>query len=378
MAALSAFTSFISLRHFLIALGLGIFLSIAVAAGAFFLSSSQTESSGSSKTALVQIIAASDSSREMPQQQQKQKQEQQKEEPLPDEKVEQEEIQDPAPSQQTETEQSAAEAFEERKRDNIGLLEDTPFGLLPRIHPRTREKPFDAYKKATALDVTGQPKIALAIAGIGLSKTQSENTINGISNEISLVFSPYGRNLDALSAMAVQKNFEYWLSLPMETRAFPANDPGSKALLLNASLEQNRERFFKALGSLKGYAGLVSPENHVFQNAEIETIPVFSEIHRRGLGFLNANTLSSRNFMEMYALRNAAPYLQNDLWIDGSSTEMQIRNQLLQLEKAALSRGQSVGIITIPTPLALSVLQEWIQSLEERDIQLVPLSILAQ
>ena len=87
----------------------------------------------------------------------------------------------------------------ERTRPDGALLEDGPFGPLPRIAPDGR-RPFLAYALPFNLE-DSRPKVAVLLLGIGAQRELLDAALTSPA-PIGLQFSPYAPNLPALVARA--------------------------------------------------------------------------------------------------------------------------------------------------------------------------------
>ena len=119
------------------------------------------------------------------------------------------------------------------------MIEDGPFGPLPRIAPDGR-RPLLAYARPFDLD-DQRPRIALLVVGLGLQADLTDAAI-ALPGEISLHFSAYAPDLPVWFGRARRAGHEVLLDLPMEPLDYPASDPGPRTLLAGASSEDNLQR----------------------------------------------------------------------------------------------------------------------------------------
>jgi hypothetical protein len=135
----------------------------------------------------------------------------------------------------------------------LEALPDDPLTVLPRIAPDGMS-PMRAY--AAAFDPHDRrPRIALLLAGIGLSTADSEDAASQLPAAVSFAVSPYAAHPEAVLAAARAHGHEYLLSIPMEPQGFPLDEEGPQALLTGAPAEQNARRLDWALSRFAGYAG---------------------------------------------------------------------------------------------------------------------------
>ena len=114
------------------------------------------------------------------------------------------------------------------QRPDLALIEDGPFGPLPRIAPDGR-RPFLAYARPFNLE-DSRPKVAVLILGLGLERELFDAAL-ALPGPIGLQLSPYAPDLPALVERARGAGHEVLLELSMESADYPASDPGPHTLL---------------------------------------------------------------------------------------------------------------------------------------------------
>jgi polysaccharide deacetylase 2 family uncharacterized protein YibQ len=99
---------------------------------------------------------------------------------------------------------------------------------------------------------------------------------------------------------------------------------------------------------------------------------VFSELKRRGLFFLDSRTTPQTIGLQV-ARSVGLKATERSIFIDHSSTEEDIKQQLEQLIQLSLSKGKAIGI-GHPHPSTLKLLKEMVPKMKEKGIEIVPLS----
>src|SRR4030043_224118 len=99
---------------------------------------------------------------------------------------------------------------------------------------------------------------------------------------------------------------------------------------------------------------------------------VFSELKRRGLFFLDSRTTPQTVGLKVAQLVGLKA-MERSLFIDHSSDEEEIKQKLDRLIQFSLSTGKAVGI-GHPHPSTLKSLKEMIPKMNEKGIEIVPLS----
>jgi polysaccharide deacetylase 2 family uncharacterized protein YibQ len=103
---------------------------------------------------------------------------------------------------------------------------------------------------------------------------------------------------------------------------------------------------------------------------------VFSELKRRGLFFLDSRTTPQTVGLHV-AQSVGLKAVERNIFIDNSSTEEDIKQQLEQLIQLSLSKGKAIGI-GHPHPSTLKSIKGMIPKLKEKGIEVVPLSTLVE
>jgi polysaccharide deacetylase 2 family uncharacterized protein YibQ len=99
---------------------------------------------------------------------------------------------------------------------------------------------------------------------------------------------------------------------------------------------------------------------------------IFSELKRRGLFFLDSRTTPQTIGLQI-AQSVGLKAMERSIFIDNSSTEEVIKQQLEQLIRLSLSKGKAIGI-GHPHPSTLKAIKEMVPKMKEKGIDIVPLS----
>lgn len=252
-----------------------------------------------------------------------------------------------------------------------GLYESVAAGILPLPRAEDRLTAFDAYKRPFRKDVN-KPTLSIIIGNVGMLEKSTKAIIKDFPAEVSLAFSPYANGLKAQTDEARKKGHEVWLVLPMETKNYPLDDPGPSTLLINTSVEQNKNRLTSLLASTHGYVGFISQKNHAFTSGGAEMSPSIQEIFARGLAILESNTFSA-SFMRSFAQKNDYPHGKNDFWLDDDLSPIALQAEMERM----IEYGEAKGHVTMmlrPYPASLKLLKKYLDSGALSNFQLAPAS----
>jgi polysaccharide deacetylase 2 family uncharacterized protein YibQ len=242
---------------------------------------------------------------------------------------------------------------------------------LPRIGPGGRTS-IRAY--ARAFDrAESRPRVAVVLAGIGLSTIQTEEALRRLPGAIALALNPYADRLDQIAERARERGMETLIALPMEPTRYPLDDPGPQALLTGLPLVENLDRLDWALARSAGYVGVLGGLGGGMRG---ERFAQMAEL----LGTVQ-NVLYTRGLLYIDP-RPGAPAPARawgrsvDLVLDEPATRGEIERRLAELERLARERGSALGLAGDPAPVVIDRLAAWAAGLEARGLVLAPVTAL--
>lgn len=256
-----------------------------------------------------------------------------------------------------------------------GLVEDTPFGPVPRISA-TGETPFAAYSRASVTATTAgtRPLIAIIVTGLGLNPAGSLEAVEILPEAVTLAFAPYGKNLERSVGAARVDGHEIFLEVPLEPFDYPDNDPGPETLLTGQAPRDNLEKLYKVMSTFGGYAGIVNNMGARFTASGADFGPMMEELGTRGLAFLDDGS-SNRSLAPQLAQANRVPFARADMMLDANPARAPILESLARLEAKARVQGYAIGVATA-LPVSVQTIAEWARGLEDKGLLLVPASAL--
>ena len=239
-----------------------------------------------------------------------------------------------------------------------------PGGLLPIIAPDGSAS-WKAYARPFTDD--GRPKIALVIGGLGLNPDSTRQAIDSLPPEVTLSFSPYTENLQALVDRARTAGHEVMVEIPMEPLDYPDNDPGPYTLVSSAPPEDTQHKLDWLMSRATGYFAVTNAFGSKFLSQERAMAPFVQVLRQRGVAFIDDGQAPGRGG----GLHRASlgPRIDGDL--DGDA----IDSQLLSLEAMALQSGAAMGTGS-GYPLTVAQVQKWAVAVRDRGYALAPASAL--
>ncbi|WP_421981230.1 divergent polysaccharide deacetylase family protein [Roseibium sp.] len=251
------------------------------------------------------------------------------------------------------------------------VSERSDYGFLPKVSD-AGVRPLDAYSRPIVREFTSIPKVAVILNGMGLSETGTQNAIDRLPADVTLALAPYGDDLDLWMQQARTKGHELLLQLPLEPFDFPDNDPGPHTLLVSLQPAEMLDRLAYLLTRATNYVGTIPDMGARFTSTKPSIQYLLEKLKSRGLMFVDNGT-SSRSLSAETASELRIPYSGVDVVLDEVPREDNIDAKLLQLESIARSRGVAVAAGSA-LPVTVRQLEKWVRDLEQRGLQLVPVS----
>ncbi len=250
-----------------------------------------------------------------------------------------------------------------------GFFEDVGGQYLPKKNDDGKT-PFDVYKRPFQRDLQ-KSIVSIVVMDFGLSHSLSDKMINTLPADVTFVLNPYSNDNTKWAASARAFGHEFWLTLPMQTKNL-AMDTGPMTILKNAVEQQNVEILKSILASSSGYVGVVSTVDHDFEKNANSIKPLMMNIANRGLGFVEINPEMPPIWLSEFSAAGV-PYGQNNFWLDHDLKPKSIESAFIKLEQKA-KRDGNIIVFTRPYPIVLKAIADWSKTLEEKNIQLAPLS----
>lgn len=219
-------------------------------------------------------------------------------------------------------------------------------------------------------------RIALIIDDIGVVPTYSKQAVALLPKEVTLAFLPYGESTPTLAKLAYERGHTVMVHLPMEPKVRKNGDvinPGPNALYTTDTSTTLIQKSRKNIAVLAPYA--VGVNNHMgslFTENTEGMHTVLTEIKNHNLFFIDSVT-TSNSAAPVIAKNLGLTFAQRDIFIDHSQNPEDINAALAKAVQKAKQRG-SVIAIAHPHPQTLAALQNWIPTLPQQGIALIPIT----
>ncbi len=219
----------------------------------------------------------------------------------------------------------------------------------------------------TAPQVKG--KIVIIIDDMGVSLTSK--LVEIMPAPLTLSYLPYAKNLQERTEKASKNGHEIMLHLPMEPMS-KYKDAGSHVLKVSQSEEALLKDIEWNLSQFKGYVGVNNHMGSRMTQDKRAMDQVMKYLKKRNLFFIDSRTIG--NSVAAQSARDyGLDYAKRDVFIDHEITEEFVNNALKKLEDKALRNGYAIAI-GHPHKVTIKVLKEWLPTLKDKGLTLVPAS----
>jgi len=259
---------------------------------------------------------------------------------------------------------------------NPGLYEklEDGTGVLPQISSDGRQ-PWQVY--ARPFEATNSdPRVAVIVVGLGLSRASSMAAIKKLPPEVSFVFDPYAQKLEDWLLRSRLSGHEVFLGLPLQSDRFPFVDAGPYSLSVDATTEENMAQLTKLLSRFPGYVGVAALGDSRFTTMVDKIKPVLEVIKARGLMYVDSS-LNNASVVPRIADEIGVPRAIGNLVIDAVPSRRAIDARLAKLERIARDQTMAIAIVRA-YPATIERLNLWFDSLRAKRLVLAPVSALVE
>ncbi len=218
----------------------------------------------------------------------------------------------------------------------------------------------------------GKPTVSLIVSGLGTNGTRTRAAIDELPPEVTLSFAPTSDNLRTWVRRARRAGHEVLIELPMEPYDYGRQRPHAHVMQVGVSAETNKQRLGKLLARTPDYVGVMNYQGAKFATEGTAVDPIVAELSAKGVAFFEDGSLIRSEF-ESSAKESGLAFGKATAWIDARPAADEISQKLLVLETTANERGAALGT-SLPFPVSIDLLKEWIPTLEDKGIVLAPAS----
>lgn len=254
------------------------------------------------------------------------------------------------------TQEPLQESLQEPQEEVIALAQISPT-------PAVDKKVYDYTTPQ------GHGNVVIMIDDMGVSS--HSRAVENLAGPLTLSFLPFGHDLQAQVNRARAQGHEIMLHMPMQAMK-ESGDGGPRVLKVNQSPAEFDATLNWGLNSFQGYVGV---NNHMGSRLTQDSAAmqkIMEALKVRGVYFVDSKTIGS-SVAANVAAQNGLPYAVRDVFLDHEISRDFVRRQLSVLEGIAKRKGYAIAI-GHPHPETIDVLKEWLPTLSQRGLTLVPAS----
>lgn len=212
----------------------------------------------------------------------------------------------------------------------------------------------------------GAARVAIIVEGLGLNKTATEAAIDALPPGVTLAFSPYARDLEGWLNRAQEAGHEVLVEVPMESKRFPAEDPGPLGLLTSLDQIENVERLSAILEQAPGTAGVLDVSGSRFRESAEHINILMNNLDARGLFYVQGRP-------GLRLGNNRVASATTDMVLDERAFRASIDARLDYVERLARYQGSSVAVASAK-PVTFERLALWLDEIGARGVAVAPVS----
>lgn len=230
-------------------------------------------------------------------------------------------------------------------------------------------------KNARAFDKNDKrPRIGLIINNLGMASTATRMAVEQTPADVTLAFQSIAPGITDWISKARSTGHEVLLSVPMEPRNYPQNDPGPQTLLTSLAASANKQRLDWALARSTQIVGIMPSQGEEFITSEKAMALVMDKLKENGLLFIDSTGNPQSTALSLATI-GQIPMAQAHITVDAAAARSAIDKALSELETQAKTHGQAIGI-ALPYPVTFERLNVWVKTLPGKNIVLAPVSAL--
>lgn len=224
-------------------------------------------------------------------------------------------------------------------------------------------------------DGNSRAKISIIIDDMGMSRKYSRQVLD-LPEPLTLAFLPYAQNLEDFTLPAKEKGHELIIHVPMEPMN-PDLDLGPSGL----TTDLDKEEFLRRLDedifpSFDDYVGVNNHMGSKLTQDEQAMNWLMSVLKEKNLLFIDSKTIHTSLAADT-AHEYGVDYAERDVFLDHHDDLESVIKALVQLEQVAKKNGHAIAI-GHPKRNTIEALRLWMPSIQERGLELVPVSELVQ
>lgn len=236
------------------------------------------------------------------------------------------------------------------------------------------KRPLNAKQETAIADNT--PRLSLVVYNMGKSKNMVDALTHKMPPDITIGLSPYTNTYNVMARDLTQKGFETWLNLQSITRETDA-DNGAQSLNPTRNFSYNISFLEQQTQNKSHVTGVILDQSSLISESTDLWMELSRDLLADGYGIFDL-TPAQLPPSFFYYNNLPAPYIKESLQIETNLPDSLIKHHLAEMKERIKTGRNLVLAVNIYTPTALDILADWVNSLEQEGITLIPLSAQAK
>jgi len=252
----------------------------------------------------------------------------------------------------------------------VTVSAETPAAAPAGVKPATLS---DNSAPSTQVPVVAEA--ALLVTDVGLSRRISEAVIRQLPTETSIAISPYATNAAATIAAYKSAGNDVWLQIAVRSTTAGV-DAGPLALSAGLANNENQNYLQQQINTAGGgFVGLYIPSDADITGDADHWKAMALDLIGKNLMILDATP--TKVATELYIPQresHISAYLKADVVIPGDQGPDALKAGLSGAMPIILREREAIVVINRPTTLAITMVADWLKTLRNQGISLVPAS----
>lgn len=224
----------------------------------------------------------------------------------------------------------------------------------------------DVKKEPVTPPAASAVKLAVVVRGLGLNQSATEAAITKLPAGVTLAFSPYARNLKTWVDRAKAAGHEVLVEVPLESKQFPAEDPGPLGLLTTLELKDNTTRLEAILKASAGAIGVFDAQGTKFRESDSHITPLFTKLKEQNLFYVQGSP-------GVRVGETTIPTAVADVVLDERPFRAAIDARLDYAERLARYQGSAIASLNAK-PVSFERLVLWMEQAQKKGVVITPIS----
>lgn len=240
----------------------------------------------------------------------------------------------------------------------------------PQVQEPSQENAPDNEPKNQNISATENlSKIVIIIDDMGVNRKRSEE-ISQLKYPLTASFLTYAPHLKEQIEESQKNGQEIMVHIPMEPKIM--QNYTNQMLTTDMTDEEIIKTLNEMLAQIPQAVAINNHMGSKFTEDEYRMGVVMRVLKEKGLIFVDSKTSAKTQGYKQAQILNVVSFIR-DIFLDNENNYDYILSQLQKTEKIALKKGYAIAI-GHPKEQTYKALKDWLPSLEEKGLQLIPIS----